>query len=201
MKTFVLFILLLFAQYIHAQKNGYYITLSNDTVPAFIHLRNDVFGPYSLAGIQKQVRISADSNAKEIIFQPGEIKSFFVQSPKAYSFFSKPVDKGKLRFMQVVATFDSVALYSYTYQSGSKAFGMQEHIYYTVEKNENQYLFLLNNGNVKVKKALRTFFEDNKKMLALIEPLFRQPGFVHRDLLYLFKQYGSMNHKDTMGTK
>ena len=38
MKFILTFFLLLTFESLTAQKNGYYVTLNNDTIPAFIHL-------------------------------------------------------------------------------------------------------------------------------------------------------------------
>ena len=189
MKPLLLFFGLFIFYHLAAQKNGYYVTLENDTTPAFIHLRKDVFGPYSRFGIQEAARISKDSLAAETVFKPGDIKSFFVKGPMGdYSFYSKPVGENKLRFMEAVVCTPETSLYSYrTLRLGGRL-GASEGIHYTIEKSDSNYLYIFNRNHVKLKKRLREFYAGNEKILTTIEPLFKQPGFVDRDLLLLFNR-------------
>lgn len=63
-----------------------------------------------------------------------------------------------------------------------------EGIYYTIEKGNSNYLYIFSRNHVKLKKRLREFYTGNENILRAIEPLFKQPGFVDRDLLLLFNK-------------
>ena len=79
MKCTLFLLLICSGFYSTAQQNGYYVTLENDTVPAVIKIKKDVFGPYSFYSLYKNVKI-ADSAKGERVFQPGEINSFYVET-------------------------------------------------------------------------------------------------------------------------
>ena len=189
MKTFVFIVFLLAVENLPAQKNGYYISLEGDTIHSFIHLRKDVFGPYSLHSIYKEVRLSEDSASAEKIFTPGTIQSFFVRTPNGnYTLFSKPTEKDEQRFMQPLVVTPQTSLYSYSELRTSKALGVSERIYYTIERPDSNYLFVFSRNHVKLKKELREFYAGDQKILELLEPLFKQPGYTDRDLLLFFKR-------------
>ena len=100
MKFRLLIPLLLFCFSSIGQTNGYYVNLSNDTIPAYIHLKKDVFGPYSFTNLYQEVRISKDISSEQKVFKPGEIHSFYVKSEMyEYSFYTKTLDEYEIKFM------------------------------------------------------------------------------------------------------
>ena len=177
-----------FCSTLAAQRNGYYVTYSNDTIPALIHLRKDAFGPYSFHNLYKEVRLTADSSSNEKLYTPADIKLFYVKKGEEdYYFFAKPLEENKLRFMQALVMTPLTSLYSYrTIRPGG------ESIHYTIEKG-NSYLFIFSRNHVQLKKRLREFYSGDEKILKLVEPLFKQPGFVDRDLLLLFNRISRLD--------
>ena len=172
-----------------AQTNGYYVTNGNDTIPAYIHLRKDAFGPYSFHNLYKEVRLSTDSSANEKLYLPADIKLFYVKKGEDdYLFYAKPLEENKLRFLQALVITPSTSLYSYR---SIRVNG--ESIHYTIEK-DSSYLFVYNRNHVKLKNRLREFYAGDEKILKLIEPLFKQPGFVDRDLILLFNRIARLDN-------
>jgi hypothetical protein len=56
MKILLSVFILMGAFNVSAQNNGYYVTLQNDTVPATISVKKDVFGPYSFFSLFREVK-------------------------------------------------------------------------------------------------------------------------------------------------
>ena len=193
MKYMYLVILILSSLIAKAQRNGYYITAAGDTVPAFIHLKKDVFGPYSRVGVQQEVRISADSLQQPRVYKPGEIRSFFVNSPAgSFTYSSLPLEKDKWRFWNAVILTPKTSLYEYRTFRGTSHGGMGESISYTIVKGDTNYLYIYNRNQAKLKKRLKEFYKDDEAILKIIEPLFKEPGRVDRDLKLMFERIRSM---------
>lgn len=143
---------------VNAQKitEGYYITHENDTLIAQIKFPLGLLGQNNFTNL---IEVVDSSNAKKR-FTPAGIKGYgYTAKGYKYVFLSKPVKDGTLKFLTPVFIGPKASLYQYAiFTSGSGYSLPSQKTFYTVEKTDNTYLFLLASTTKKFKNELKRIF-------------------------------------------
>lgn len=180
-------VLLLSVMSINAQSvtNGYYITKSNDTIVTQIKFPKGFFGQNNFTNMIEVV----DSVNVTKRYTPDDIKGYgYIDGGYQYVFLSKPVKDGSYKFLTPVFIGPKASLYQYgVYTSGSGNGLSSQHIYYTFEKADSKYLFLVGRTTKKFKNELKEFFKDDPEVLQLIDNKLKYWLEMKKDLLEIMK--------------
>jgi hypothetical protein len=164
---------------------GYYITHTNDTVVTQIKFPKGFFGQNNFTNTIEVI----DSLNVEKRFTPTDIKGYgYSNKGYNYTFISKPVKDGSYKFLSPVYIGPKASLYQYgTYTSGSGYALPSLKIYYTFEKPNDQYLFLLGGITKKFKNELKIFFKEKPDVVQLIDTKLKYWLEMKKDLLEIMQ--------------
>ena len=164
---------------------GYYITQSNDTVLTQIRFPKGFFGQNNFTNLIEVV----DSVSTEKRFTPADIKGYgYTDGKYKYVFLSKPVKDGSYKFLTPVFIGPKASLYQYEiYTAGSGYALPSQKTFYTFEKADNKYLFLIGRTTKKFKNELKEFFKDEPKVLQLIDDKLKYWLEMKKDLLEIMQ--------------
>lgn len=172
---------------VNAQKttNGYYITLENDTVKAQIEFPSGLLGQNNFTNL---IEVIENSNSKKK-FTPTDIKGYgYSANGYKYVFLSKPVQDGSFKFLSPVFIGPKVSLYQYgVFTSGSGYSLASQNIFYTFEKSDNLYLFLIGRTTKKFRNELKEFFKDTPEAQRLIDDRLKYWLEMKKDLLEIMQ--------------
>lgn len=188
MKYYIITIITVFTiMNIYAQTKtmGYYITQENDTVIAQIKFPSGLLGQNNFTNL---IEVVDSSNAKKR-FTPADIKGYgYSASGYKYFFLSKPVKDGSFKFLSPVFIGPKASLYQYgIFTSGSGYAQASQKIYYTFEKPDNKYLFLVGRTTKKFKNELKEFFNDDPDVLRLIDEKLKYWLEMRKDLFEIMR--------------
>lgn len=188
MKYFILTIVSLLTMLsINAQSmnKGYYITQSNDTVLAQIKFPKGFFGQNNFTNMIEVV----DSVNREKRFTPSDIKGYgYTDGRYKYVFLSKPVKDGSKKFLTPVFIGPKASLYQYgIYTSGSGYALPSQKTFYTFEKADNKYLFLVGRTTKMFKSKLKEFFKGEPDVLKTIDDKPKYWLEMKKDLLEIMQ--------------
>ncbi|WP_026898324.1 hypothetical protein [Daejeonella oryzae] len=188
MKQYIMTIIAVFTiMNIYAQTKtlGYYITHENDTVVTQIKFPNGLLGQNNFTNL---IEVVDSSNAQKR-FTPVDIKGYgYSADGRKYVFLSKPVKDGSFRFLSPVFVGSKASLYQYgTSTSGSGYALPSQKIYYTFEKPDHRYLFLVGQTTKKFKNELKEFFKDDPDVLQLIDEKLKYWLEMKKDLLEIMQ--------------
>lgn len=164
---------------------GYYITQENDTVVTQIKFPKGFFGQNNFTNM---IEVVDSVNAKKR-FTPADIKGYgYSAEGYKYVFLSKPVKDGSYKFLSPVFIGPKASLYQYgIYTSGSGSALPSQQVFYTFEKPDNNYLFLVGRTTKKFKNELKEFFKDNPDVLRLIDDKLKYWLEMKKDLLEIMQ--------------
>lgn len=170
MKCFILAavaILTTMSSIAQSKTDGYYITQANDTIAAQIKFPSGFFGQNNFTSL---IEVIDSSNAAKR-FTPTDIKGYgYVEKGYKYVFVSKPTKDGSYKFLTPIYVGNKASLYQYgIYTSGSGSSLASQKTFYTFEKSDGTYLFLLGQTTKKFKNELKVFFKDNAEVVQLID--------------------------------
>ena len=172
---------------INAQKttNGYYITQENDTVKVQIEFPSGVLGQNNFTNL---IEVVENSNSKKK-FTPTDIKGYgYSANGYKYVFLSKHIQDGSFKFLSPVFIGPKVSLYQYgVFTSGSGYSLASQNIFYTFEKSDNSYLFLIGRTTKKFRNELKEFFKDNPEAQRLIDDRLKYWLEMKKDLLEIMQ--------------
>jgi len=109
---FILFYFLFFNNYLNAQWfEGYYITLTNDTVQSNIYIPvKKLTNELAISSIQKKIKVFVEGHEKT--FKPTELNGFHILAYDGVTFKSIRINDKKTIFVQVI-TEGKIKLYKY----------------------------------------------------------------------------------------
>ena len=164
---------------------GYYITKSNDTVLTQIKFPKGFFGQNNFTNLIEVV----DSVHGTKRFTPDDIKEYgFSENGYKKIFFSKPVKDGSSKFLTPVFVGSKASLYQYaTFTSGSGIALSSQEVFYTFEKPDNKYLFLVGRTTKKFKNDIKEFFENDPEVSRVIDERLKYWLDMKKDLLEIMQ--------------
>lgn len=149
-------------------KLGYYISKTNDTIPAEFKIRKGVFGQVTNNFNQEIEIIDSVNGGKRCT--PDDINGYgFLYNNQKYLYFSKPTKNGNLKFLTPIFIGAKASLYQYGFQSSGGGTLASQQVFYTFEKANGEYLFLRNILNKKFKSELSNFLKEYSGMQELID--------------------------------
>lgn len=188
MKYFILtFVTVFTIMNIYAQSitKGYYITHENDTVVTQIKFPNGFFGQNNFSN--KIEVVDSVNGTKQ--FTPDDIKGYgYSADGYKYIFLSKPVKDGSYKFLSPVFTGPKASLYQDgIFTSGSGYSLPSQQVFYTFEKPDNNYLFLVGRTTKTFKNKLKEFFNDDPDVQRLIDDRLKYWNEMNKDLLEIMQ--------------
>lgn len=164
---------------------GYYITQSNDTIVTQIKFPKGFFGQNNFTNMIEVV----DSVNVTKRFTPDDIKGYgYTDGGYKYVFLSKPVKDGSYKFLSPIFIGPKASLYQYgIYKSGSGYALSSQQTFYTFEKPDNKYLFLVGRTTKKFKNELKEFFKDDTDVQPLIDNKLKYWLEMQKDLLEIMQ--------------
>jgi hypothetical protein len=164
---------------------GYYITHTNDTVVTQIKFPKGFFGQNNFTNTIEVI----DSLNVEKRFTPTDIKGYgYSNKGYNYTFISKPVKDGSYKFLSPVYIGPKASLYQYgTYTSGSGYALPSQQVFYTFEKPNDQYLFLVGRTTKMFKNELKIFFNEKSDVVQLIDTKLKYWLEMKKDLLEIMQ--------------
>ena len=188
MKYFILTLITVFTlTNMNAQTKtmGYYITHTNDTVVTQIKFPKGFFGQNNFTNTIEII----DSLNVEKRFTPTDIKGYgYTEKGYSYTFISKPVKDGSYKFLSPLYIGPKASLYQYgTYTSGSGYALPSQQVFYTFEKPNDQYLFLVGRTTKIFKNELKIFFKENPDVMQLIDTKLKYWLEMKKDLLEIMQ--------------
>ncbi|WP_139316506.1 hypothetical protein [Algoriphagus marinus] len=183
----LLFLFFTFCNYSFAQTTapGYYISLSNDSIPIQIKMPKSVFGSVDFSKFLFKVEVQ-DSNNNLKKFKPEDIKRFgFIYNGEVFSLFSKPIfTETTLRFLEPTVLGEKSSLYQFqTYDQNGAPLGT----FYTLEKNDGTFAFVTTGLKSldKFKNLLKEFYQESPDLLQLIDSRFKERKSIQADMIEL----------------
>lgn len=180
----LLSILLIFSSSSKTQtlKPGYYINKNDDTVYIQIRLPKNMFGETKDHELRKQVEVT-DSINGAMLFEPTDIKGFgYIRKKDTLHFLSKPIQGGKLNFLEPVVVGSKVSIYKYTVTiPGMYSSSVQD--FFTLERPGSPYMFISNYDRLdELQSVFRSLFRDKQNILTLIDTKFKARRHIQDDI-------------------
>jgi hypothetical protein len=153
---------------------GYFISSTNDTVQCKILIPKD-FGRFNEQALFLKVTI-LDSTGKKIKYSPKDINGYgFIYHTKEYIYVSRQTDEdGKMMFVWPLyygKKLNEYYYYSYNTSNLDKgAMGATEEVYVLEDAESKETAAITRGGALSnnYKSQLRKFFENDKRILALV---------------------------------
>jgi hypothetical protein len=163
---------------------GYYITQKNDTITTQIRFPKGFFGQNNFTNKIEVI----DSLNGEKQFEPIDIKGYGFTDKNGfkYNFLSKPTKNGSFKFLSPVYIGPKVSLYQYSvYTSGSGYSLDSSQVFYTFEKNNTEYLFVVGRATTHFKNKLKEFFQEDSKVQQAIDERINNWNEMKKDLIQI----------------
>jgi len=164
---------------------GYYITNENDTVVTQIKFPKGFFGQNNFTN---KIEVDDSINGTKR-FAPGDIKGYgYSDHGYKYIFLSKPVKDGSSKFLSPVFIGPKASLYQYGITTSGSGYALpSQQVFYTFEKPNNQYLFLVGRTTKAFKNKLKEFFNDDPDVQRLIDDRLKYWLEMKKDLLEIMQ--------------